>query len=60
MKPVEKIDCMACQRPVLLSYVPTRDATLTDSWTCPYTDCRMKHPSSRKGHLVIAVPNTRA
>lgn len=55
MKPVEKTLCPSCQRPVWLSYVETRAPDLHDHWTCPHDGCRVRHPSSRQGHVVIAV-----
>ncbi len=59
MRPVEKAECLSCQRPVLLSYVPTRDPRLRDTWTCPYADCQTRQSSGPKGYLVIAVAGVR-
>jgi len=55
MNPAERTDCPSCKRPVMLSYVPTKDDTLQDYWACPHQDCRQRHPSTRTGHLVIAI-----
>jgi len=58
MRPTEKTDCPSCKQPVLLSFVPTRDETLQDHWTCPHDGCRIRHLSPRKGTVVVATRST--